>query len=178
VYVSLADPHHRKGARDREVLQIEESELWHALKYADIVVNLYSTISLEACIFDKPAINMWYFGWPGRLAASSPVWKPYPGLIHNRRMTAYGAFAVARDRRSLMAEIRHALDDPRRFRAERAGAVAKECGSLDGLVCDRLAEECLGELGRKEALGAKARARRQPECPADIEARGHGECAS
>lgn len=159
VYVSLADPHYRKGARDRDVLQIEESELWHALKYADVVVNLYSTISLEACIFDKPAINMWYFGPPGRLAAKSPIWKPYPGLIHNRRMTGYGAFVVAKNRRALVAEIQRALEDPGRFRVERATAVASECGLLDGRACDRLAENCLGELGRVEAARSPGNSR-------------------
>lgn len=143
VYVSLADPHYQKGVREREVLQIEESELWHALRYADVVVNLHSTIALEACIFDKPAVNMWYFGSPGRLAAAPPVWKAFPQLIHNRRMAAYRAISVASNRHELVAEIRKALANPDRLRVGRARAVASECGRLDGHASDRLAEACL-----------------------------------
>lgn len=152
VYVSLADPHYRKGVRERDVLQIEETELWHSLRYSDVVVNIFSTIALEACVFDKPAVNMWYFGWPGRLAASPAVWKPFPGLIHNRRMGSYGAIPVAGSRQELVAEIRKALANPDRFRSERARAVASECGLLDGHACDRLADRCIEETGDAKAM--------------------------
>lgn len=151
VFTSLADPCYDKGLRERDVLQIEERELWNALRCADVVVNIFSTIALEACIFDKPAVHMWYFGWPGRLAASPPVWKAYPKLIHHRRMAAYGAIPVATNRDELIKEIRDALANPGRFRAERARAVANECGPLDGLACDRLVKSCMEWIVRDSA---------------------------
>lgn len=150
VYVSLADPHYASGARDREVLQIEESELWHALRHADVVVNLYSTIALEACIFDRPAINMWYFPPATGLESRGEPY-PYSELIHNRRLAAYGALAVARTREELLSAIAAAVRDPAGRQRERRHAVARECGPLDGQACERLADACA------EAYGTTAR---------------------
>ena len=51
IYVSLADPNYGSGDRDREVLQIEESELWNSLNRCDVLINVFSTISLEAIVY-------------------------------------------------------------------------------------------------------------------------------
>jgi hypothetical protein len=155
VYVSLADPHARSGARDREVLQIEETELWHALKHADVIVNLYSTIALEACIFDKPAINMWYFAPDNKLVVASPVYAAFPELQHNRRLAAYGAIRVARSRGELVAAIEEAVRDPLAFKAERQRAVEQECGPLDGRACERLAAVCASAYATRGAATSR-----------------------
>jgi len=144
VHVSLADPHYQSGSRNHEVLQIEETELWHTLKYSDAVINLFSTIALEACVFDKPVIHMWYFAPKGRLAVAPAIYGTYPSLIHNRRLLSYGAINVATNRKQLLKEIYSELGHPERFQTERAQTVSKECGNLDGHVCDRLAEACAG----------------------------------
>ena len=143
VYVSLADPHYQSGSRDHEVLQIEETELWHTLKHSDTVINLFSTIALEACVFDRPVIHMWYFAPKGRLAVAPAIYGAYPSLIHNRRLLSYGAIKVATNRKRLLKEIHSALEQPERFHQERVHAVSKECGNLDGYVCERLAEACV-----------------------------------
>ncbi len=148
VYVSLADTHYRSGEKGYEVLQIEETELWHALKYSDVVVNLYSTIALEACIFDKPAIHIWYFSPAGQLAVAPAVYGAYPSLIHNRRLLSYGAIRIANNRPELLTHLREALRDPGRFHAERMRTVARECGVLDGQVCKRLAAACVAAYNR------------------------------
>lgn len=154
VYVSLADPNYREGARDREVLQIEEEELWNALEYSDVVVNIYSTIALEACVFDKPVINMWYFRWLGKMWARPPLLKGYPNMIHHRRIAKYGAIVTALDREQLITEIESALKAPEKKRVQRAEVVRSECGVIDGGATERLAEQCFAALNSKDCGGS------------------------
>lgn len=56
------------AGKDREVrlstnIEMEEDDLLntkHTLMYSDVVINYRSTMSLEAMIFDKPVINIYY----------------------------------------------------------------------------------------------------------------------
>jgi hypothetical protein len=148
VYVSLGDPHARAGVRDREVLQIEERELWNALNCCDVLVNQFSTISLEGCIFDKPVINMWYFQRASKAMGRAPVFTDYSLSFHNRRIVSYGGIRTAQGRKELVALIRDALDHPDALAAERRETIRYECGVLDGKACDRLAEACLHEYSK------------------------------
>ena len=58
VYVSIGDPDYRVGSKDKAVMQIEQFELWHAFQYSDVVINYFSTVALESCVFDRPVISM------------------------------------------------------------------------------------------------------------------------
>jgi hypothetical protein len=146
IYLSIGDPQHgARGARPGPP-EIEQTELWHALRHCDVVVNYFSTIAVEACLFDKPAVYFVYrqlhsHGW-----LSPPPAFDYGTLLHNRRMLAYGVVPVARNRAELLRLIREAVADPARFRAERALIVRQELGPLDGHVRDRLAEACVEAL--------------------------------
>ena len=150
VYVSLADPHYKKGERNREVLQIEEYELWNSLNCCDVVINIFSTISLEACIFDKPALNMWYFPPPSEAFIRRPVYRDYSQLFHNRRITSYGAIRTAKSREGLISFIRDALAHPEALSAQRRLTVEDECGSLDGKACERLVDACVKEYKKNK----------------------------
>jgi hypothetical protein len=141
VYVSIADPSFEDGVEDREVLAIEEEELWSLLKYCDVVVNLYSTIALEACLFDKPIINMWYFGNVG-MTVQQPIYTPYPEIHHIRKFESYGAAEKATTREELIDLIHQAIENPEQGAEQRSLAVTKELGPLDGKVKDRLVDFC------------------------------------
>lgn len=150
VFISFADPHYGSGDRDREVLQIEEVELWNSLKYCDVVINIFSTISLEACIFDKPALNMWYFPPSSKAFAQDPVYRDYSLLFHNRRLTSYGAIHTAKNRRDLISLIKNALAYPDELAAERRSIVKDECGPIDGKACKRLVDTCVMEYEKEK----------------------------
>lgn len=143
VYVSLGDPDYKNGSKSKSVLQIEEYELWNSLNCCDCVINIFSTISLEACIFDKPAINMYYFqaAFPG--LAREPLYYDYEQLYHSRRLASYGAIKTTRDRAELIETIKDSLDNPTRLAQERKKTVELECGVLDGGACNRLVASCV-----------------------------------
>ena len=146
VYVSIGDPNARLPGSEREPPQIEQAELWHALRHSDVVVNLYSTIALEACLFDKPAIYVTYYPMRSYAWRKPPEYVDYGLYLHNRRLMSYGATPVARDRVELLRLIQEAVADPGRYKRERALAVQQELGQLDGRVTERLADACIEAL--------------------------------
>lgn len=154
VYVSCADPHFKKGDREREVIQIEEEELWPLLCHCDVLIDYYSTIAIEGAIFDKPCIHMHYLpkgSYRGFEKGPVPIkfWKSR----HNRRIMAYGIVDVARNREELLSLIHHHLDNPGKYAEKRKAMLAHECGALDGNASDRLIEVCRELLADRERTG-------------------------
>ncbi len=142
VYVSCADPHFKHGDRDREVLQVEEEELWAVLCHCDVLIDYYSTIALEGAIFDKPCIHMHYLPKTSGAYARNPVLNKFWKLPHNRRILSYGGVEVACSRNDLVTLIRKNLINPGQHAEARKRMVVQECGPMDGLACDRLVREC------------------------------------
>jgi hypothetical protein len=152
VFVSIADPNFERGNRDNEVLQIEEDELVDSLRYCDVVINHYSTISIEACLFDKPVINMWYFQPPNRAWHDQPHCLDYPSLYHSRRLASYNAIRVAYDRSELLSLIKESFDYPQRLANERYCIVEREIGALDGKTLERMVEACMTNLRKNSVM--------------------------
>lgn len=139
IWISVGDPKFKQRAGREEVLQIEESDLWNILEFADVVVNIYSTLTLEACMFDKPVINMWYFHEAAR-ALKQPIYFPYPLAQHIRRVEASGAVTTATSRKELIEQLRDSIKNPDRHSTARKNLVKVECGCLDGAAAERLAK--------------------------------------
>jgi hypothetical protein len=142
VYVSCADPHYKDGDRNREVLQIEEEELWPILCYCDVLIDYYSTIAIEGAIFDKPCIHMHYIPKPVGFYEKRSVPINFWKLRHNRRIMSYGAIEVAHTRDELVAAILKSMMSPDQHKEARKRMVVQECGPMDGLACKRLVSEC------------------------------------
>jgi hypothetical protein len=142
VYVSLSDPHYRTGVKNLEVPQIEQDDLWHALEYSDVVVNHFSTMGLEACLFDKPVIYLLYFPSQGYTWILPPVYFDHGLAIHNRRMLGYGVARTASNREELIESIKEAIARPEKFAERRREVVRQELGALDGQSIRRLVDAC------------------------------------
>ena len=142
IYVSIGDVHYPHGDQFQEPLSVEEHELWHGLTYSDIVINLYSTLALEACIFDRPVINMWYFEQPDALILKQPIHVPYNVEAHIRRLRSFNCAVEVQTREDLVAAIHNQLENPQRQSDGRRRLVQHECGTLDGKAAQRLVEHC------------------------------------
>ncbi len=143
VYVSIGDPDYRVGSKDKAVMQIEQFELWHAFQYSDVVINYFSTVALESCVFDRPVISMLYrpmhnYGW-----LSPPQYADHPGLPHNMRLYSYDSVQRVKNRMELLATIREAVSHPDKYQAARRKAVEEEMGVLDGQVVERMVDSCM-----------------------------------
>lgn len=142
LYVSIGDPNYHSINKGSDPIYIEEDELWPAIKYCDVVINIFSTIAVEACIFDKPAINMWYFPMGRKGMLHPPKYINFSNSIHNRRLMSYGAIQTATSRSEMISMIRDALKEPAKGKEMREKIVKDECGPLDDHVFERFIDAC------------------------------------
>ncbi len=142
IWVSVGDPNFRNRRPGCDVIEIDEVELWQLLNAGDMVVNLFSTLALEACMFDKPVVHMWYFPTIRR-ALVPPTYFPSKTSIHNKRAVASGAVTVAESREALVDQILSALQDPHARKENRENYIKRECGKLDNRAVERLVDNCV-----------------------------------
>jgi hypothetical protein len=142
IYVSIGDPNYKSTNKGSDPIYIEEEELWPSIKHCDVLVNIFSTIALEACIFDKPAINMWYFHERKKGMLHPPKYVNFSNSIHNRRLMSYRAIKTATSRDEMMTLIKDALLNPAEGKELRAKIVYDECGPLDESVFNHFIDAC------------------------------------
>jgi hypothetical protein len=119
--------------------KIEDTALLtNTLRHATLGINVGSTISLELCMFDKPAINVAY-NPPGVDVAPLDYRQGYE-FDHYRPVVASGAVALAYSEAQMKVLIRRALADPHEHSANRRRLVASMFGAtLDGRSSERVA---------------------------------------
>jgi len=117
-----------------------------SLTHADVTINIYSTVTIEAALFDKPIVHIAYdlrpIG-PGRIPCPE-----YYNFTHFRPVVAHGASHLAYSQAELYALINDALARPERRRAERRALAAEFCGPIDGRSGERVVEEVMDALPR------------------------------
>jgi hypothetical protein len=129
----------------------------NTLEHSDVVINMASTISIEACIFDTPVVNFSYEGTtppPLPLAA-----RRYYFYEHYKRIVAAGAVKVAEDMPSLLAAIGRYLASPEEDRDGRRRVIDSECGFTDGRAGERVGELVAEFVEESAAHGAARPAR-------------------
>lgn len=125
------------------------------LYHSDVVVNLASTITLEAAGLDRPIVNLAYnppgTNWPVSLA-------DYYRLTHYRPVTESGAVRLAHGPEDLLDAINEALLHPERRREQRRRLYADMVTYTDGQCSRRIAAAILDFLGStaEVELGRKA----------------------
>jgi hypothetical protein len=144
VYVSNPGSVEASGDRMEELrldLALDEGpdELNYLLRYSDVMVNLFSTISLEAAICDLPVIHMGYdlftFGQHYNITSAF-----LQRQTHNRRKLRLVAAKVAKSESELITFIDQYLSDRTLDQEKRHAYAVSECGELDGRAGQRLAE--------------------------------------
>jgi hypothetical protein len=125
---------------DADVEHLRDT-LW----FSDAVINLGSTITLEAAALDRPVINLAYNPpescWPVCVA-------DYYRLTHYRPVTESGAVRLVRSPEELREALNEALLHPERRRRERQRMYADLVTYTDGRCALRLAQAILQFLGQ------------------------------
>lgn len=106
-------------------------ELNYLLRYSDVMVNYFSTISLEAAINDLPTIHVGYdaFAHGQRFGVTSAFLQRQ---THNRRPLRLNAARVAKNEAELFDAIDAYLNNPVLEHEARHIYAESECGVLDG----------------------------------------------
>ena len=114
----------------------ESRRLGALIKRCDVLVNVFSTTSLEAMLVDRPVVMV--TPEAHRRDGEGPFGPPpeferhFAGYEHTRELVAGGAARVADSMAELVDHVRAYLDDPGLDREARRRAAERECGPLDG----------------------------------------------
>jgi hypothetical protein len=121
-----------------------QQHLADTLRYSDVVVNVASTIAIEAAIFDTPVVNIAFDGeTPSPWERSA---RRYYQFTHYVNITRQAAVRVAGDPAALVHHIGRYLNDPAIDRAGRRRVVLEQCQFLDGRAAERVASFVADEL--------------------------------
>lgn len=122
-------------------IELNEEDLVNlkdTLMSSDVVVNYASTITLEACIFDKPVVNI---GFP-------PYFMNAYSFTHYKPVVELGAVRIAKSFEDLVSEINAYLNDLSRDREARRRVVEEFIGFTDGKSYQRVAT-FIGEIAER-----------------------------
>ena len=135
-----------------DVMPEHQRHLGDTLCHADVVVNVASTITIEACIFDTPVVNINFDG-----PDDSPYVKSarrYYSFTHYVNITSRGAVRVATSPDELVRDVAAYLINPSLDAAGRKQVVVDQCQFLDGRSAERVVRLVLDELGEAAARAA------------------------
>ncbi len=120
------------------------------LKYSDVMVNMFSTMVLEAAIFDLPSINACIRKWCGdKFCGRQDIMIDY-NQTHNRRVADTGGVRTVFGEEELYDAVNFYLKDKGLDREKRKLIVESECGPAHtrGKASECIAEEILKLISR------------------------------
>ncbi len=121
--------------------------LVNTMRHVDFGINVASTISLELCMFDKPAINVGYN--PLSVEKEELSYATYYNFDHYRPVVESGAVEVAYNRDQMRELMLQAMNEPSRRKNDRKALIDKMFGTtLDGNSAHRVAQALL-EIAKK-----------------------------
>jgi hypothetical protein len=134
-------------ARSQNVDQI--SDWINTFRHADVVVNLSSTVTVDAALFDRPVVNLDYDPEPGQ---------PNQRLVHDvnhvwthfRPVAESGGVWLTRSADETARAVRAYLENPSLHRDGRRWIAQHVCGRVDGKSGERLADAIGGCLPTAE----------------------------
>jgi hypothetical protein len=138
-----------------DVMPEHQKHLGDTLCHADVVVNVASTITIEACIFDTPVVNINFDG-PDESAYVKSA-RRYYSFTHYVNITSRGSVRVAKSPEELVRDVANYLADPTLDAAGRKQVVLDQCQFTDGRSAERVVHLVLDELGAAALRQAQGR---------------------
>lgn len=145
VHFDLPGRYHNVPSCYQSIMRYDPTEddlqrLYDTLRCSDVVVNIASTIALEACALNRPVVNVAYMPngvtWPISI-------ERYYDLPHYQPLVLANAVALAKSPTELFEQINHALRYPQFRNRERESLTSEILTYKDGRCADRLANAIL-----------------------------------
>ena len=111
--------------------------LQHSLYYSDVTINVMSTLSIDAAIYDKPVINVRFEADP-----ACPPWQRhdiFTPFVHYRELEETGGIRMAWSMEELIHRINEYLKNPALDREGRSRIVKEQVEFTDGQSGQRAA---------------------------------------
>lgn len=134
--------------RSQDTAQIIE---WvNTFRHADVVVNLSSTVTIDAAIFDKPVVNLDFDPQPGQ--TDQQLIKDVNHLwTHFKPIAESGGIRLVNDFSELIEAVRLYLKNPELDSAKRRSIAEYVCGHLDGRSGERMARAIIDFVHRRSS---------------------------
>ena len=143
-----------------DVTPDSQQHLADTLRHSDVIVNVASTIAVEAAIFDTPVVNISFDGEAESEWVRSA--RRYYRFTHYVNITRHDAVRVAETPDQLVEQIGGYLRNPSLDREGRQRVVLEQCQFLDGRASERVAafvaEELADVCGRAAPQAVRAQA--------------------
>jgi hypothetical protein len=123
--------------------------------YSDVVINVASTITIDAAAFDTPVVNVAFDG--DRTVPYRKSCKRYYDYEHYRNIVKTKGIRIADSRQEMISHINAYLNDPSLDTDGRKRIIWEQCWKLDGNSGKRIAESVLSYLYGVEAAGRPAK---------------------
>ena len=128
------------------------------MKHSDVVLNVASTIAIEASIFDTPVVNI---AFDDRDAEARPLLESplrYYSYTHYQQIVRAGAVRIAKTPAEMIESINAYLSDPSLDAAGRRRVVREQCEYTDGRSAERVAAAVVSQLTGRVVEPARAAA--------------------
>ena len=115
----------------------------NTFRHADVVVNLSSTVTIDAAIFDRPIVNLDYDPAPG--GVDTPLVRDINHVwTHFAPVAESGGVWLVKDGEEMVAAVRGYLENPALHRERRRWIAEYVCTHLDGRNGERMADAVAG----------------------------------
>ena len=135
------------------------------LYHSDVVLNVASTIAIEASVFNTPVVNIGFDGQPG---SNDALMKWHYGSTHFQKVVRSGAVRIAQSREELVDLINGYLANRALDTEGRRRIVAEQCEFTDGRSAERVAGEIVDQLNLVCGRRADARSQSSREAAASV----------
>jgi hypothetical protein len=151
-----------------DITSENQAHLADTLRHSDVIVNVASTIAVEAAIFDTPVVNIAFDGEGASEWVRSA--RRYYRFTHYVNVTRHGAVRVAEQPEQLVEYIGRYLADPTMDAQGRRRVALEQCQFMDGGAAERVSTCVADELA--DVCGASlAGAGTRASDPSSLEAR-------
>ncbi|MBI2121722.1 MAG: CDP-glycerol glycerophosphotransferase family protein [Candidatus Sungbacteria bacterium] len=127
-----------------EMSKAEIAHLVNSLRYADVVINIASSMTIDAVAFDRPVICAAFDG-----ESKEPYWDSvarfYTDFTHYKLLTETRGFKLAHSSVELIQYINDYLKNPAEDAVERRKIFSEFIWRLDGHSAERLVSAVLGK---------------------------------
>jgi hypothetical protein len=135
-------PNAGKFVQERSQDERQMVEWINTFRHADLVVNLSSTVSIDAAIFDTPVVNLDFDPQPGQ-PDQQLVREINHEWTHFKPVAESGGVQLVIDFDEMVNAVRSYLSNPELHRHERRAMVEYVCGFTDGQCGERMAAAVL-----------------------------------
>jgi len=135
-------PNAGKAVHERSQDESQIIEWLNTFRHADVVVNLSSTVAIDAAIFDTPVVNLDFDPQPGQ-ADQQLIKEINHEWTHFKPVAESGGLFLVNNFDEMVEAIKTYLAHPELHRDERRRMAEYVCGFLDGKCGERMADAIL-----------------------------------